>query len=580
MAWEGLLTPLRPGPLTGTLTAEAVTPVLPGVLPGSGSVPIPERFLVNLFAPCRYEVRTATVPLPALAAEPLPPLPPDMPPYVGLIGVWESALAVAPAEVRLREPFEVQLAVKGYGSRGGFRPPAFAHPDLDASDPRIEYDAATDTLRVRWTAAAARVPLAPPGLAFSTFDETAYVPHRLPLPVRILGEDPAVLARDGLPPALMCFHPLPTGGRADALYGRKLLLGVWAALLGAAGGVGLAWSAHRRDWRASPAGRRQAALNRLRQAGLRQADEVPLVYRDLREWLGLGPAASAQDIERALRPLDPELAEAIRSLECERFAPAGLPAAAPGRVTALLRRMRGVVLLAAFGGVLAGRPWAGVPAAGGAQEAFRKGDFAGACLALLQSRQACGAFPEWSMNLANACWFTGRHIEALALYERAARLAPRRRDIAECLAWMKGRLGIRGPGLESGYPAPPRDWLRPDEWLCLAGFLAGAGASLAGWVRWAGRAPRKALLPTGVAVCICLHFALGQWAGPYRRDATFRLTRAVPLRCAPADAAVPLGDALPPGTVVATAEWSADWVMVRTPAAQGWVPATHCVAVW
>jgi hypothetical protein len=458
-----------------------------------------------------------------------------------------------------------------------FRPPALSHPDIEVAEPQVEAAPGGGALRARWEATMARVPLAPVSLAFSTFDGVSYVPLRLTLPLRVRSEAIASTAGAPPPPALLRFHPLPAGAGPSARA--RVLTGVGAAVLGATGGLALCWAARRRDWRQTPAGRRRAALDRLKRLRVRHADDLPLVYQELRGWLGLGPGASAQDIEAALRPAFPALADELRALECERFAAPGTPRHGSARLGALLGRLSCLTALATAALAAAAKP-ADDPAAQAAEDAFRQGDFARACVLLLGIRQSQGDSPELLMDLANASWFTGRHVEALGLYEHASRLAPRRPEIGQALAWLNGRLPLRSPGLDAHYPAPVRDRLRPDEWVCLAGVLAGMGTLAAGLLRWWRRRPALALVPGCLAALLCLHCAFSQWTGPYRPGATVRLNRALVLRSAPAEAAAPVGTTLPAGALVVPAEGQADWLLVRTPFVAGWAPAVHCVAVW
>jgi hypothetical protein len=533
---------------------------------------------VNLYAPCRYELVTGSVRLPAIAVPALPDLPPGMPPFTGLLGLWHGTLAASPPSVVLHQPFEITWVLNGHGSRACFRPPRLAHPDIEVGAPQVDGDEGTEVLRVRWDAVARRLPLTAILLACSTFNGVVYVPHRLTLDLRVQPEDPT--RADAAPtPALLRFHPLPSGPGAAARS--RASVGGVVALLGLTAAAGLVCAARRRDHRRTPAGRRQSARDRLRSLRPCPPEDIPRLYQDLGDWLGLSPGVSAQDIEVALRPLSPALADEVHTLEGQRFLPSGRSQPDSARLVALLKRLPCVIVLMATLALPAAPtdPGAGLRAQT-AETAFRQRDFARACSALMAEREQTGESPELLMNLANACWFSGRHIEALALYERAARLAPRRPEIGEALGWLRARLLAGSPGLDAHYPQPIRDRLRPDEWICLAGVLAGFGSLAAGLLRWQRRRLSFALLPTGLAVLVCLYCAFSQWTGPYRPGATARLSQTQVLRTAPAETAVPAGGPLPAGSLVIPVDEQTGWVLVRTPALEGWVPATHCLAVW
>jgi tetratricopeptide (TPR) repeat protein len=576
VSWEGDLVPLQAGNLSGQITCSADLPVLPADLPRATGFPAPSRYLANLYSPCQSRVITRSVALPRLAVAPWPPPPPGTPPFTGLLGTWSATLTAERASVSMREPLAIRLSLRGRGSATLFGAPALVHPDLDVLPPTVERPPSGEAVEVRWIVIPNRVPLEPLRLGFSTLDGTRYACHRLELALSVL-PDPEPQAGGLLPPpVLLRFCPLPepaAGARGGALAG-----GICAGF-GALVGLTLAATARHRDRQRTPEGLRRAALKRLRRAELAHADDVPRVYHDLRIWLGLPEGAAFADIEAAIRPLHAQLADELRALETARFSPA--PAAgSPRRLHAFLRRLTGLAALATLGlDALAALP-PEESLARVAEDAFRQRDFAQACNALQLLRQRGRESPELLLNLANAYWFTGRRVEALALYERAVRQAPRRQDARAGLAWLRGHLEAEPAGPATLWTPPVRDWLRPDEWVFLAGLLVGLGCLTGGLLRCWHKPTRYALAAAAGAAFACLWFATAQWTGTYRVGATARLTQPAPLRAAPAASAEVLTAVLPAGTLVTPTGEHADWLQVRTPTAEGWVPETGCILVW
>ncbi len=575
VAWEGKLIPLQPGDLSGRVTCTANLPLLPAELPTGAVFPAPSRYLAHLYSPCRSRRLAPTLALPPIAVAPWPQAPPNLPPFCGLLGVWSATLTTARAPVAMREPLTLDLRLKGHGSATLFQPPTLSHPDLDVLKPTVDRGPDGDLLHVRWTVIPTRIPMEPVRLSFSTLDQAHYTGHRLELALCVLPDPPPQAGAALPPPVILRFHPLP---RSPAPPAGGLLAGLNAAGLGALAGLLLAAAARRRDRQRGPEGLRKAALKRLRRAPLTHADELPAIHCDLRVWRGLPAGASAAEIEAALRSTHPDLADELRDLETRRFSASA--AADPRRLAALLRQLRCLGVLAFLGcqARAALPPEAALPQI--AAEAFRQRDFAQACTALTRLRQPGRESPELLMNLANACWFSGRRIEALALYERAVRYSPRRQDSRDGLAWLRTQLPTPDAAAAATWTHPIRDRLRPDEWVFLAGLLIGLSSLVGGLLRWCRRPTWPALASGAVTAGVCLWFAAAQYTGTYRVGATARLTQAIPLRAAPAAVAEELTPVLPPGTVVTPTAVTAHWVRVRTATAEGWVPETGCILVW
>ena len=576
VVWEGDIVPLQPGSLSGQITCTATLPLLPADRPRSTLVPVPPRYLANLYSPCRARRIVGSAALPPIDVTPLPPAPPGTPPFSGLLGTWSATLTADRAQVAMREPLTISLCLQGRGSATLFRPPTLSHPDFEVMRPTVERGATGDLLNVRWTVLPSRVPLDPIRLEFSTLDRMRYACHRLELAIRVQAEPPPSAGDRAPPPVLLRFHPMP---ESSTPAGAGALAGCLIAGLGVLAGFTLAGAARHRDLQRGPEGLRRAALKRLQQMQLTHVDELPRVYHDLRLWLDLPVGATVVDIDEALRPPYPELADELRALESCRFSAAAEATASPRRLQARLRRLSCLALAAFCLGAAAALP-PEESLARVAEEAFRQRDFAEACNALTVLRQRGRESPELLLNLANAYWFTGRRVEALALYERAVRRVPRRQDCRDGLAWLRANLPAPGRVAATPWTLPVRDRLRPDEWVFLAGVLVALGCLSGGLLRWWCRPTRYALGIAAIAAFGCLWFAMAQWTGTYRVGATARLTTAVSLRAAPAAVAEALTPVLPAGTLVTPTGEQADWLLVRTATAEGWVPETGCILVW
>ena len=353
---------------------------------------------------------------------------------------------------------------------------ASAHPIWRWESPNSGATAG-GTIRLRWTATA-RIPMTPLRVELSTFDGTRYVPHRLALHLDVRPDPAAAPGQAALPPFLTTFRPLPSSPPETMRVG--LTRGVGSALAGGLAGLALALLARRRDLRRTPAGRRHAALSRLRHARITQMDQVPTMYRDLRTYLDLPPGASAAHIVAATQVRWPQLASELEGLERRRFDPSASTAVNTNRLAALRWRLAALVVLALTAAV--GAESTNSAPLASAELAFHRQDYREACLALMQLRRRTGDF-ELLMN-SNALWFTGRHVEALALYEGlTTRTPPCRPPPRDCLAAPRGPRRRPWHGLAVppalARRAPPRRVAVHRRTACWSGCPRGRLLSLA-----------------------------------------------------------------------------------------------------
>ncbi|MBN2452424.1 MAG: hypothetical protein JXR77_18705 [Lentisphaeria bacterium] len=576
-AWTCEIVPLRSGPLRSRLRVTHRVPRLPPGPLRDTELTLHPMFRVNFHAPCLRDAVTRETDLPTVEVLPLPPPPLDVPVFAGLCGSWHAEVEASQERVVCGEPFLLTLHLRGDGSALLLRPPELDTRIIRLSHAAMEREKAPGEAVLRWQAVALGVPLHPPLLRFSTFDGTAYVPHALPLPVHVEAASGSWNRGAALPTALSSLHGLDQGRPGRPVpHGRAAAGLLLAAMLA---DFVLQRQARRRELARSLAGRRRAALDRLRTRLPDPGADLGAVLEDIRLAFGLSPGTTVTEAAAVLDSCLPELARLLRQAETGRFRRRrdSLDGIRPGVRSALSAIL--LLLTAATGPAREGALDGASDPTALAREAWLRGDHAAAYRLWHDLRERLGDHPALLLNLGNAAWFAGRRAETLALYERALRLQPRNRPAREAVGWLRQEILGTRQGQALAYPLPLRDALRPDEWLCLAALCLLLGAVAAGALRLRGR--RYAAVRTSAAalalVGLCLAFT--QWVGPYRPGSLVRVSWDALLRDAPgavAEGPVRVGQ----GTRVVLLERTGAWAFVCTGNANGWLPAEWLLDVW
>ena len=214
-----------------------------------------------------------------------------------------------------------------------------------------------------------------------------------------------------------------------------------------------------------------------------------------------------------------------------------------------------------------------------ADTAYQQGDFEKARKAYqaLVDRGYDGATVLY--NLGNASLRSGRLGEAIACYQRAARLAPRDRDIRANLEYAYRKRPM-------GEPAPPAMWLDA-LWRKLVGSftlseLAGAaavlywlGAVLAALLirRGGGRRLRRALWLVAILFVLVTTAAIGRWWNFHHVARGVVVAKQTEVRSGPGES-FEIVQRVREGRMVRIVRSDGDWMqVVAEGGAHGWLPS-------
>lgn len=603
-----VLSPIRAGLLTGRLAAVCEIE--------TGRADAPSGLGSSLFRRSRNRRRSVAAELPEIPVRPLPQVPADQR-FLGLVGDWTVTAKLDKEEVRAGESVSFVLTAAGQGTLELLRKPNLNLPGFRAYEPEIERRSRGDTAfaTLTWVL----VPLAEdsrlPPLAFSTFD-----PEAEDFRVRRLTPELTVLpARKGANGSLTfdADNESENGddrqrdtAKTDILYvkkslGKSIAPPLWRRavphlLLGAAGPVVYlllsAAARHRRRLRrdagyrrrSSAARARSRALHKLRHAG--EADRARIVREELVPALSAGlelpPGTTPTELAEQLRDKHPELADQLRQAEAYRY----MPEQGQTLDVALIARQAGklFVLLLLF--AVGARAESSRHEEGednlldAARTAYDRGHIE---QALAQYRQLSGnnpGSPALLYNRGNCRYRLGEGGRAVALYERALRLAPRDSDIAENLRFVRRQLGLP----DRSHATDPfellaslRDSLRPDEWLILAGWTLFVWGVVGGGLQFRDGTPRWLHWLAAALVLLSVTAVSLQYRGPYRSGVHAVAVSASPklLRLPAADAGT-LDVDVREGRVLRVVEKRTDWMRVRVGRNEGWMPRDAIQFVW
>lgn len=617
-SFRSYLTPLAEGTLSGKVTVLAALAVQ-----RQRNNRSPDPFFDDFFNRRQTIQKEKTLPLPAVTIAPLPPPPAAAGHYLGLIGDWDLTVTVSPASLRVGEPVTLTLTVRGNGSTAALNVPKIEGASLRSYEPEVKRPGDGQAV-VTWVVLPLATDAVLPPLTLSTFDtgQKQYQTRTFKPAVQVL---PAVsLPTAGstvVPGGQSVLTPGPTPAKAkvaatDILYlktapGRFYCTApVWAnsalgALLLTVGGfLALAafWAAALRREKLLGSlsyRRRQQALGQRRRlfhdladcpadrrAALLREKLVPY----LTALLDLPPGTTAGELAAKLEGGHRDLAAALRQAEQGDFRPGANHELDTGAILAAVRRLG---CIAVAGLVLCG---AGVPARAATTDthdtfkaavaAYDRGDVAAANALFVEvsGHTAAAESPVLLYNRANCAYRLGRLGEAVMLYERARRLAPRDSDILENLNFVRRQLNLPTVG-STETPRELlthlRDLLRPDEWLLLAAWCVFLGGLGAGWRRWRRTSFAPALWCALAGILLCALALVSQRQSTYRPGTQgVVLPERADLYRVPDKAGEKVNTVLHQGDDVTLADERSGWVRVRIDAAEGWLPADQVGKVW
>ncbi len=602
------LSPIRAGLLSGRLDAACDIK--------AGNADPPSGLGASLFRRSQTRRRTVTAELPEISVQPLPTVPVDQR-FLGLVGDWTITGKLNKNKVRAGESLSFVLIVAGQGTLELLNPPKLELSGFRTYEPEVERRSRGDTAYATLTWVL--VPLAEdsrlPALTFSTFDPKdedfrtrKLTPELTVLPARNGANGSLIIDADGEEES--DDDRRRETAKTDILYVKKSLSksispplwrrAVPSLMLGAAGPLVyllLAAAARHRQRlkrdagyrrRSGAARGRSRALHRLRQCDERERARI---VRDelapaLSAGLELPPGTTPMELAEQLQEKHPQLADQLRKAEQCRY----MPEQGQALDVAAIARQAGklfILLLLFTVGARAESANSGLDKESALEAAHVAYDRGRVDQALAQYRRLSEENPNSAAllyNRANCRYRLGEGGRAVALYERARRLAPRDSDIAENLRFVRRQLGLP----DRSHAANPfellarlRDSLRPDEWLALAGWTLFLWGIIGGGLHFCSVAPLWFHWLAAALLLLSLASALSQFRGTYRSGAHAVAVSASPklLRLPDADADV-LNVDIREGRMVSVVEERTDWMRVRVDQNEGWLSREAVQLVW
>ncbi len=632
VTFEARLTPTGTGALSGggrVVGTFGVRRERPRSIGGRPD-PFDNAFFDEFFG-SRTVNQAASFTLPNLTVQALPDAPESAGLVLGLVGEWELRARLSADNVELGAPVSLVLNAEGRGNPHAFDPPELTIPGFRVHGPEVERrdNGRRSRIQATWVLVPEAVDTQLPKLVFSVFDPSkqTYVSKDFNLPLKLKpssrsAHETGVVQVNGTngtahyspsslnQPQQNILYLKDTVGNffERPLWRHRIWFSIAFVILGIAQlGVGflvrlrqdrLAGSEtlRRRDWARK---RRRRMVGRVRRAS--ESDRARIVREEVVPWLaalhGLPPGATAGDVASSVQNDDSELAEIIMAADHADYSP---ELRAKVNDPSLIRRLRraqvfllvGCVYLMALFPAHAQTAPPDSPNTKtsvesifhSAMTAYDQGRFEDAYQGFNITRERTGETANLLYNIANSAYQLGQKFEAIALYERALRLAPRDSDIRGNLEFLRRDLGLpllHNPQSPGQLIVEFRDRLRPDEWALVASIVLCALLVLVS-LRIARR--RRVFSYTvffllTVFVLAVVSF-LWQSRTTYRAGAHAVVAGAATGLTAPSSLAEPAELVLKGGENVRLLETRAEWCRIRVDQAEAWLPMDSVFMVW
>lgn len=571
-----------------------------------------------------------------LTVRALPP-PPEKVNFSKLTGQWKVKFSLSPGPFRAGEPVTLRILISGRGDLDALEKPVFAPEGFRVYPPEIKKNINAGTAEIILTLIPLTAGEKRLDLPFTVFDTVAgiYRTFRFKKVLRI--------ERSAIP-----FPPPDTqnavSGRAEDLSGPEgtaeqrekaslpkgvlylhdedpddfLRLPLWrnavfpGILLISFGLLFCAAffliSLRKRAFENDPDLVRRMAARAGKHALLRKLKNAPegaipgLLASELSDYLNallsLPPGAGLSSAAQKLAGRDPELADALRTLDTASWSHGTAAKPDPAFRKKLLRALARLSIATAVLAILfhslpisaaetdleEKRISASAATAEEAKTAYDSGNFQVALNYYRTLNKPGEASAENLYNIGNCLYQLGDLPRALVAYERASRLAPRDRDIRENLNLTRRKLALaerrelRSPG---DLPAFLRDSLRLDEWI-LAG-AAGLMLCLAGTGLFF-RYGRKILILFYSAGVLFMIFAavaiVSQLSATYGGCEAIIVQKNAPVYSLPSERSGRIEVRLRAGSEVGIVEDRQEWVRVRFGHEEGWMKQKNILRFW
>jgi tetratricopeptide (TPR) repeat protein len=632
VTFEARLTPTGTGALSGggrVVGTFGVRRERPRSIGGRPD-PFDNAFFDEFFG-SRTVNKAASFTLPNLTVQALPEAPESAGLVLGLVGEWELKARLSADSVELGSPVSLVLNAEGRGNPHAFDPPELTIPGFRVHGPEVERrnNGPRSHIQATWVLVPEVVHAQLPELIFSVFDPSKqmYVSKGFSLPLKVKPSsrpvhETEVVEVNGTNGNA---HSLPSSVNQQQknilylkdtvgdfyerpLWRHRFWFSVSLVILGVVQlGIGylvrlrrerMADSEilRRREWARK---HRRRLVGRVRCAS--ESDRAQVVREEVVPWLaalrGLPPGATAGEVASSVKDDDLKLAEMIMAADHADYS---TELRVKVNDPSLIRRLRraqafllvGCLYLMALFPALAQTEIADPPSTKNSVEsmfhnamtAYDQGRFKDAYQGFNMTREQTGETANLLYNIANSAYQLERKFEALALYERALRLAPRDPDIRGNLEFLRRDLGLpllhnpQSPGQLIG---EFRDRLRPDEW--------GLVASVVLWAMLIVVSLRIARRRRGFSFSVSILmtvFLLAVGAFFWQSRTTYRAaTHAVVAGAAtgltaPSSLAEPTELVLKGGESVRVLEKRTEWVRIRVGQAEAWLPVGSVFMVW
>ncbi|MDP7395949.1 MAG: BatD family protein [Lentisphaeria bacterium] len=562
-----------------------------------------------------YGISAEVPPVKVLA---LPPDTGDAGRDIGLIGDWAVAAEVTPEAVTVGDDVTLRLRVAGLGNIEGLVAPRLddklagfkVYPPEIVSQPRRHGHRSSGV--IQWVLVPVNANARLPELKFATFNTTSGKWVSASLQPQLTIKPGAYSGNGGSP--LVDDHDRGTPAAAledkhkatDILHikqqpGGHVQLPLWRNVQAPVTVMAVAaplvyllvllLAAQREKLAGSTTFRRRREAQKRRGQVFRKvakasASDLPEVIRTelvpyLLAMLDLPPGTTITELKGKLN--DPELAMMIECAEVGGFMPGSDAEIDPGALLQRVRKLAAILLLPLLVITAGGSEATGTFAE--ATRAYEQDRVADAESIYRDLQQAQAGNAALLYNLGNCAFRKGEYGQAIVLYERARRLAPRDSDIVENLNFVRQQVNLPKIGTSDdplSLVVNLRDKLRPDEWLLAAGVVWCLCWLAFGVNRWRHGGFRVVAIVFAVLCLVALWAHMAQIQSTYRtaNGAGVIVMHNTPLHRQPRMNSTTAESTLDTGTYITIAEQRTEWVRIRIDEAEGWVRRAAVEQIW
>lgn len=585
-------------------------PLAPGELTLNANWPVSFVESRGFFGMEVVDERVFSAALPAITVKPLPAIPPDLPPYCGLIGDWKWSADLNAESSRVGDPITLKLTITGNGSMETFQAPALELPGFRMYPPETERK--KNAIELRYTLIPLKEGEQNIRFAASVFSPgaDAYKPYIFQRTVNVKKAETLVAtsktyvdATGADPGEEVTAKTQPR--HKDVLYLHKDLSGtvrlpLWLNTAMMTFGLvfcgfifffaALLAASQEKAFRNDPAKYRKHNARKQKKHLMKKIRETAPenltdVSGELSQYLNdvmdlppgtsLDSAAGEFNEERTV-----PFAHALKTIANAAWIPGVSAELTPELKKDLLKGLSKFVTVLLFFGTLT------LAAGENAMTAYDNGDYKAALesYAGMLKNSPNAVSPALLYNMGNCYYQLGDTAMAAVCYERAMRLAPRDSDVLVNLNLMRRKMmlperyKVEHPGdlLVTG-----RDMLRLDEWILLAALALTVCLCALG-LRSPGKSAWRIVLFTAIPVLLlAVIAAVCQIATLYSTAPALVIHRNAPVYSLPSTTNGKLERQLKEGEEVRLEETRLEWARIRIGEdEEGWILRKDILPLW